>query len=103
MAYSLKNNPNKQVEQKADEWISKIAAAQLPDGYLNTYYELTDINKRWTDMEKHEDYCAGHLIEAAIAYHNTTGKRQLLDVAIKFADHIDANFRKSNRHRKLTI
>ena len=98
MAYSLKNNPNKQVEQKADEWISKIAAAQLPDGYLNTYYELTDITKRWTDMEKHEDYCAGHLIEAAIAYHNTTGKRQLLDVAIRFANHIDSIFRKSNRH-----
>lgn len=98
MAYSLKNNPNKLVEQKADEWISKIAAAQLPDGYLNTYYVLTDINKRWTDMEKHEDYCAGHLIEAAIAYHNTTGKRQLLDVAIRFANHIDSIFRKSNRH-----
>ncbi|ULQ51858.1 glycoside hydrolase family 127 protein [Flavihumibacter fluvii] len=98
MAYSLKNNPNPVIEKKADEWISKIAAAQLPDGYLNTYYELTDINKRWTDMEKHEDYCAGHLIEAAIAYHNTTGKRQLLNVAIRFANHIDSIFRKSNRH-----
>jgi hypothetical protein len=98
MAYSLKNNPNPLLEKKADEWISKIDAAQLPDGYLNTYYELTDINKRWTDMEKHEDYCAGHLIEAAIAYHNTTGKRQLLDVAIKLANHIDSIFRKSNRH-----
>ncbi|MBZ5857486.1 glycoside hydrolase family 127 protein [Flavihumibacter profundi] len=98
MAYSLKNNPDPAIEKKADEWIAKIAAAQLPDGYLNTYYELTGINNRWTDMEKHEDYCAGHLIEAAIAYHNTTGKRQLLDVAIRFVNHIDSVFRKSNRH-----
>jgi DUF1680 family protein len=48
-------------------------------------------------MEKHEDYCAGHLIEAAIAYYNTTGKRKLLDVAIRFADHIDTTFRQQNR------
>lgn len=97
MAYSLKNNPDEQTQRKAEEWITKIAAAQLPDGYLNTFYQLTDINKRWTDMEKHEDYCAGHLIEAAIAWYNTTGKRTLLDVAIRFADHIDATFRLKNR------
>ncbi|WP_290708664.1 beta-L-arabinofuranosidase domain-containing protein [Flavihumibacter sp. CACIAM 22H1] len=97
MAYSLKNHPDAETEKKADEWIRKIAAAQLPDGYLNTYYQLTDLTKRWTDMEKHEDYCAGHLIEAGIAYHNTTGKRSLLEVAIRFADHIDANFRLANR------
>ncbi len=97
MAYSLKTHPDQTIELKADEWISKISGAQLPDGYLNTYYQLTDLNKRWTDMERHEAYCAGHLIEAAIAYHNTTGKRQLLDVAIRFANHIDSTFRLSNR------
>ena len=70
------------MKKTADEWIDKIAAAQLPDGYLNTYYTLTGLDKRWTDMEKHEDYNAGHLIEAAVAYYNTTGKRKLLDVAI---------------------
>lgn len=98
MAYSLKNRPDAAIEQKADAWIDKIAAAQLPDGYLNTYYTLTGLDKRWTDMEKHEDYCAGHLMEAAVAYYNTTGKRKLLDVAIRFADHIDATFRVPNRH-----
>lgn len=98
MAYSLKHHPDAAVEKKADEWIAKIAAAQLPDGYLNTYYQLTGLDKRWTDMEKHEDYCAGHLIEAAIAYFNTTGKRLLLDVAIRFADNIDSTFRLQNRH-----
>lgn len=97
IAYSLKNNPDSSLEKKADEWIEKIAAAQLPDGYLNTYYTLTGLDKRWTDMEKHEDYNAGHLIEAAVAYFNTTGKRKLLDVAIRFADHIDSTFRRQNR------
>ncbi|MCF0063297.1 glycoside hydrolase family 127 protein [Dyadobacter chenwenxiniae] len=97
MAYSLKNRPDAVLEKKADEWIDKIAAAQQSDGYLNTYYTLTDITQRWTDMEKHEDYCAGHLMEAAVAYYNTTGKRKLLDVAIRFADHIDSTFRVTNR------
>jgi len=98
MAYSLRSYPNPAIEKKADEWIDKIAAAQLPDGYLDTYFTLRGLDRRWTDMEKHEDYCAGHLIEAAIAYYRTTGKRKLLDVAIRVADHIDSTFRLSNRH-----
>jgi uncharacterized protein len=97
IAYSLRNHPDAELEKKTDEWIDKIAAAQLPDGYLNTYYTLTDLSQRWTDMEKHEDYCAGHLIEAAIAYYNTTGKDKLLNTAIRFTDHIDSTFRLQNR------
>ncbi|GAA4323239.1 glycoside hydrolase family 127 protein [Mucilaginibacter gynuensis] len=98
IAYSLKNHPDPKLEAKADEWIDKIAAAQLPDGYLNTYYTLSGIDKRWTDMEKHEDYNAGHLIEAAVAYYNTTGKRKLLDVAMRVADNIDATFKQKDLH-----
>ena len=98
IAYSLSNYPDAAIEKKADEWIDKIAAAQLPDGYLNTFYTLGDISKRWTDMDMHEDYCAGHLIEAAVAYYNTTGKGKLLDVAIRFANEIDATFRLQNRN-----
>ena len=98
IAYALSNRPDSALEKKADEWIDKIAAAQLPDGYLNTYYTLVDISKRWTDMDKHEDYCAGHLIEAAVAYFNTTGKRKLLEVAIRFADLLDSTFRLKNRN-----
>ncbi len=97
IAYSLKNRRNAHLEGIADEWIEKIIAAQLPDGYLNTYYQLTGINNRWTDMEKHEDYCAGHLIEAAIAYYDATGKEKLLNTAIRFANHIDSAFRQQNR------
>jgi uncharacterized protein len=97
IAYSLKHHPDAALEKRADEWIDKIAAAQEPDGYLNTYYSLMGLQNRWTDMEKHEDYCAGHLLEAAVAYFQTTKKRKLLDVAIRFANHIEATFPQQNR------
>ena len=97
MAYSLKTHPDAALEAKADEWIDKVAAAQLPDGYLNTYFTLRGLDNRWTDIEKHEDYNAGHLIEAAVAYYNVTGKRKLLDVAIRLANHIDSTFRLQNK------
>jgi uncharacterized protein len=96
IAYSLKNHSDAELEAKADEWIDKIAAAQEDDGYINTFYTLTGLENRWKDMDKHEAYCAGHLIEAGVAYFQTTGKRKLLDVGIKMADHIDQQFRQSN-------
>jgi uncharacterized protein len=96
IAYSLKNQPDAALEKKADEWIDKIAAAQEADGYVDTYFSLSKVESRWTGMEKHEDYCAGHLIEAAVAYYNTTGKRKFLDIAIRLADHIDNTFRQKN-------
>lgn len=97
MAYSLKTHPDSALEAKADEWIDIVAAAQLPDGYLDTYFTLKDISQRWTNIEAHEDYNAGHLMEAAVAYYNVTGKRKLLDVAIRLANHIDSTFRLANR------
>ncbi len=98
IAYSLKNHPNPELEKKADEWIDKIEAAQLEDGYINTYYTLGRLNERWTDMSMHEDYNGGHLIEAAVAYYQVTGKRKLLDVAIRFADHFDSLFGPDKKH-----
>ncbi|MEO8172530.1 MAG: beta-L-arabinofuranosidase domain-containing protein [Sediminibacterium sp.] len=92
IAYSLKNHPDAAMEKKADDWIDLIAAAQKPDGYINTYYSLQFPEKRWTDMSMHEDYNGGHLIEAAVAYYDATGKRKLLDVAIRFADHFSSLF-----------
>jgi DUF1680 family protein len=98
MSYSLKNHPSADMEKKCDEWIDKIAAAQQPDGYLNTFYTLNEPQNRYTDMSMHEDYNNGHLIEAAVAYYNVTGKRKLLDVSIKWADHFDAMFGPGKRH-----
>lgn len=92
MAYSLQNNPDPVLEAKCDEWIAKFAAAQEEDGYINTYYTLSGLDKRWTVMDKHEMYCAGHMIEAGVAYYNVTGKRTLLDVCIRMADHMMSLF-----------
>jgi hypothetical protein len=98
MAYSLKTHPNADMEKKCDEWIDKIAAAQQPDGYLNTWYTLKGLQDRYTDMSMHEDYNAGHMIEAGVAYYNATGKRKLLDVCIKWADHFDSLFGPGKQH-----
>lgn len=92
IAYSLINNPDTALEKKADEWIDNIAAAQQPDGYINTFYTLTGLDRRWHNMDKHEMYCAGHMTEAAVAYYQATGKRKLLDVAIRMADHMMNTF-----------
>ena len=98
MAYSLQIEPDPVLEAKCDEWIDKFAAAQQPDGYLNTYYTLTGLENRWKDMDRHEMYCAGHMTEAAVAYYKATGKRKLLDVAIRFADHMMTVFGPEGRH-----
>ena len=81
IAYTLVIHPNAELEKKADEWIDKIVDAQQPDGYINTFYTLTNLDDRWTDMGKHEMYCAGHLLEAGVAYYQATGKRNCWIVA----------------------
>lgn len=98
IAYSLINNPNPELEKKADEWIDKFEAAQQPDGYVNTFYTLIGLEKRWTNMDKHEMYCAGHMIEAGVAYFQATGKRKLLDVCIRMADHMMRQFGPEKAH-----
>ena len=98
MAYSLQIHPDPELEAKCDEWIDKFAAAQQPDGYINTYYTLTGLENRWDNMDKHEMYCAGHMTEAAVAYYYATGKRKLLDVSIRMADHMMSVFGPDKRH-----
>jgi DUF1680 family protein len=89
IAYTLRSERDADLEKRTDAIIDKIAAAQQPDGYLNTYYTLVKPAERWKNIQfGHELYCAGHLIEAAVAYQQATGKHKLLDVAVKLADHI---------------
>ena len=91
-AYCLALQCDPVLEESIDGVIEPIAAAQQPDGYLDTYFTLVEPQNRWTDDSKHETYCAGHLIEAAVAYYQATGKHALLDVAVRVADHIDSVF-----------
>ncbi|MFG2937139.1 glycoside hydrolase family 127 protein [Streptomyces sp. NPDC048282] len=73
--------------------VALVAEAQQPDGYLNTWFQLVKGGERYQDLRwGHELYCAGHLIQAAVAHHRSTGRTELLDVARKFADHIDSVF-----------
>ncbi len=89
VAYSLSNYPDKELEKTADELIDIISNAQDKDGYLNTYYTIKDKEKRWTNLlEGHELYCSGHMIEAACAYFEATGKDKLLKVMLKNSEHI---------------
>lgn len=87
-AYSLQLHPDPALEALCDDWIAKFAAAQEADGYLDTYFTLKRPGDMWTDMDMHEMYCAGHLVEAAVAYYRATGKSSLLDVARRLVHHI---------------
>lgn len=79
----------KDLRQMIDSVVGLITAAQRDDGYVNTYFAKERENERWTNLQdKHELYCAGHLIQAAIAHTRVTGSDDLLQVAVRFADHI---------------
>jgi DUF1680 family protein len=100
-SYALSVTPDPKLEAYVDSLIAKIAAAQEPDGYL---YTTRTINpgaphswagaERWLleKINSHELYNFGHLAEAAVAHHQATGKRTLLDVAVKFADLLVTTF-----------
>lgn len=93
VAWSLCQKPDPELEKTADEVIELVAAAQCDDGYLNTWFTVKAPEKRWTNLaECHELYCAGHMIEAGVAFFQATGKRRLLDVVCRLADHIDRTF-----------
>ena len=96
-AYCLATDGDPRLERRVDRLIDLVAGAQRPDGYLNPHYTVVEPDRRWIDlirppMHSHELYCAGHLIEAAVAYYEATGKRRLLDVVCRYADLIDNVF-----------
>jgi len=98
-SYSLQAHPDPKLAKEVDQVIAWIAAAQRPNGYLNSYYTLKEPDRKWTNCRtRHELYCAGHLFEAAVAHYRATGKKTLLNVATKFADRIDEIFGPDKRH-----
>ncbi|KPG70567.1 glycoside hydrolase family 127 protein [Enterococcus sp. RIT-PI-f] len=83
-AYSLVNQKDSALIDSIDEVVELLAAAQEEDGYLNTFFQLTRPELKYRQLYfSHELYCAGHLVEAAIAYDLATGKKQLLEIAEK--------------------
>lgn len=99
-AYSLAIHPDPTFESYVDGVIDKIASAQEPDGYLYTARTLCGADymppggkERWSDIGSgHELYNLGHLYEAAVAYDQATGKRRLLDIALKSAELVCRTF-----------
>src|SRR5215212_8450 len=100
-SWALAGSPDADPELEAmiDEAISAVEDAQRADGYLNSYFTGERADQRWTDFDLDEMYCAGHLIQAAVADRRATGSTRLLDVATRFADHIDATFGAEQRKR----
>jgi len=93
VGYRLATHPDPELEKTADEVIELLGRAQEEDGYLNSFFTIMRPEGRWTNLrDDHELYCAGHLIEAAVAYYEGTGKRNLLDIVCRFVDLIDSVF-----------
>ena len=94
MALALAQNPeDKELAAELDGYVDLVISAQQPDGYLNTYFTQVEPDKRWSNIfEWHELYCAGHLMEAAVAHFRATGNRKFLDTLCRYADYIATVF-----------
>jgi DUF1680 family protein len=100
IAWELGREPSADLERLAGETTELVAAAQEPDGYLNSWAQVVDPAWRWTDLQQgHELYCAGHLFQAGVASARTTGDTTLLTVSRRFADLIDQVFRQGTDTR----
>jgi DUF1680 family protein len=92
-AYDLAMVPNPETEAIIDGLVADMEAGQMADGYFNSFYQAVCPDDRWTNLrDMHELYCAGHLIEGAVAYYEATGKRAFLDVMCRYADYIGRIF-----------
>jgi len=89
-SYSLVWHPDPELEKTLDDAVDIACNAQQDDGFLNTYYIINGLNKRFTNLrDNHELYCFGHLLEGAVAYYEATGKRKFMDALIRYAECID--------------
>ena len=92
-AYLLEDGRDAAIEEFIDGCVRKIALHQRPDGYFNIHFDTKEPAQRFTRYTDHELYDLGHLIEAAVAYKRATGKRELLDICIRYVELVDRVFR----------
>ena len=94
MALALAQNPDdRELAAELDGYVDLVVSAQQPDGYLNAYGTQVEPDKRWTNVfDRHELFCAGHLMEAAVAHFRATGSRKFLDALCRYADYIASVF-----------
>jgi len=92
-SYALSHRRDAVIEAKIEAIIDDFEKAQLPDGYLNCWYLGHEPDNRWTNMrDNHELYNAGHMLEGAVAYFETTGRRRWLDIMERYVAHIAQTF-----------
>lgn len=91
-AYLYRDYPDETVKKLIDETVEQIAASQLSGGYFNSFYQVYKPDKIFTERTEHELYCAGHLIEAAVALDESGLNKKLLDVMKRYADYIYERF-----------
>ncbi len=100
-AYAVMARRDTKLERAIDHYVDGLVRMQLPNGYVNDHYCLVETGKQWTNLrDNHELYCAGHLMEAAVAYYHATGKRTFLDAMVRFADHIGSTFGRSQGKKR---
>ena len=100
-SYSLSTHPDALLEEKVDQVVDLIAAAQQDDGYLNVHFTVVEPEKRWSNLRYHHElYCAGHLIEAAVAHCEATGKQTFLEAMRRYADYIGTVFGRGRGKRR---
>ncbi len=92
VAYMLAIKPDASLEKKVDALVDLIEKNQGEDGYFNIFFTVVDPAHRFAVRDWHELYCAGHLMEAAVAYYKATGKRKFLDCMCRYADYIEKRF-----------
>lgn len=93
VAYSLNSSFDIELKKTADSVIELIGKAQQENGYINTHFTIKEPENKWKNLRDcHELYCAGHMIEAAVAYHVATGDKKFIEIVCKFADHIYNTF-----------
>ena len=93
VGWELGRGADAHLSAAADEAIGVVAAAQLPNGYVNSYVQVVRGGTPFQDLQwGHEFYCLGHLIQAAVAWHRTLGDDRLLDIAVRAADQVDEEF-----------
>jgi DUF1680 family protein len=93
LAWELARGPDDELQHMIDLTIELIAAAQADDGYIDSYFQVVEPDNRWSNLKDgHELYCAGHLIQAAVAHRRVVGDSRLLHVACRFADYVGSVF-----------
>ena len=102
VAYIIQKTPMPDLEAAVEKMIDSIEANQCADGYFNSYFTAIEPAKRWTERAWHELYCAGHFMEAAVAWKNATGRDRFLRIMCRYADYIDRVFRIEGSARFVT-